>query len=52
MMPTVNDYDWRAYTASADETLQFIPDSPGDYFIMVRSYQGAGDFRLLVEQVN
>lgn len=51
MMPTVNSYDWRAYTASADETLQFTPDSPGDYFIMVRSYQGAGDFRLLVEQV-
>jgi subtilisin family serine protease len=50
-MPTVNTYDWRAYTASADETLQFIPNSEGDYFIMVRSYQGAGDFRLLVERL-
>ena len=50
-MPTVNSYDWRAYTASADETLQFTPDSAGDYFIMVRSYQGAGDFRLLVQLV-
>jgi subtilisin family serine protease len=50
-MPTVNSYDWRAYTATADETLQFIPDSAGDYYIMVRSYQGAGSFRLVVELV-
>ena len=49
IMPTVNSYDWRAYTASAGETLQFTPDSAGHYFIMVRSYQGAGEFRLLVE---
>lgn len=51
MMPTTNDYDWRAYTNSADESLQFTPDSPGEYFILVRSYQGAGHFKLLVEQV-
>jgi subtilisin family serine protease len=50
-MPTVNSYDWRAYTASADETLQFKPNAAGEHFIMVRSYQGAGDFRLLVERV-
>jgi subtilisin family serine protease len=50
-MPTVNSFDWRAYTASADEILQFTPSSAGEHYIMVRSYQGAGDFRLLVEQV-
>ncbi|MBL4631197.1 MAG: PPC domain-containing protein [Paraglaciecola sp.] len=50
-MPTVSIYDWRAYTSSADETLQVTPSVEGDHYIMVRSYQGAGNFRLLVERL-
>lgn len=44
--PTVAEYDHRGYTSSADEKIRIQPIEPGDYFIMVRSYRGAGDFSL------
>ncbi len=47
--PTVDDWDFRAYTVSADENINF-PVEPGEkYHIMVRSYDGDGDFTLKVE---
>lgn len=48
-VPTVDDWDYRAYTVSADETIVF-PTQPGEtYHVMVRSYDGTGDFTLRVE---
>ncbi len=47
--PTVNDWDFRAFTASADEKI-VIPAQAGEqYFVMVRSYSGTGDFTLKVD---
>ena len=42
-------YDARSYSPGPDETLDFEPSSPGLYYIMARSYSGAGDFRLRVK---
>ena len=50
-MPTTIVFDQRAYTAGADETLTIEPGEPGEFYIMVRSYQGSGSFRLWVEQL-
>ena len=51
-LPTEDAWDFRAFTASADEKLS-IQAAPGDqYFIMVRSYQGKGDYTLTVEVVS
>ena len=47
--PTVNEYDLRGYTDSADETLKVQVPSPGEYFIMARSYEGSGNFTLKVQ---
>ena len=47
--PTINDYDQRAYTVGADETLEVTPQAPGLYYIMARSYSGAGNFTLTVK---
>lgn len=44
--PTTSEYDHRGYTSSADEKIRIQPIEPGEYFIMVRSYRGAGDFSL------
>ena len=49
--PTVSDYDLRGYTNSANENVVFHPVQPGDYYIMVRSFQGSGDFEVKVELV-
>jgi serine protease len=47
--PTTTEYDQRAYSSGADETLEVTPPSPGLYYIMARSYTGAGNFTLTVE---
>lgn len=47
--PTINDYDYRGYTNSADEKIMIQPVEPGEYYIMVRSYRGAGDFTIKAE---
>jgi subtilisin family serine protease len=44
--PTITSYDARGYTSSADEKILIKPVAPGDYYVMVRSYRGAGDFTL------
>ena len=44
--PTVTEYDYRGYTSSADERLRISPLEPGDYYVLVRSYRGGGDFLL------
>ncbi len=45
--PTTDRYDFRGYTSSADEKIRIEPVSPGDYYILVRSYRGGGSFTLL-----
>jgi subtilisin family serine protease len=44
--PTTEEYDFRGYTSSSDEKIRVEPVTPGDYYIMVRSYRGSGDFTL------
>ena len=44
--PTTEDYDQRGYTGSADEKVRITPVGPGDYYVMVRAYRGAGEFTL------
>lgn len=44
--PTLNEYDYRGYTSSADEKIRVTAVEPGDYYVMVRSYRGSGDFVL------
>lgn len=46
--PTQDDFDYRAWTSSADETIEVTPQTPGLYYILVRSYEGKGDYRLHV----
>jgi subtilisin family serine protease len=48
-LPTTKDYDARGYTGSADEKITLSMAEPGDYYIMVRSYWGEGEFSLKVE---
>jgi len=49
--PTPNDFDLRAWTSSADETLLVTPPSPGTYHILVYSYRGEGNYELRVKLV-
>ena len=44
--PTKTEYDYRGYTGSADENIKIQATGPGDYYIMVNSYRGTGDFKL------
>jgi len=44
--PTTTEYDYRGYTSSADEKIMIQPVEPGEYYVMVRSYRGTGDFSL------
>ena len=45
-LPTRVQYDQRAYTASGNETIRFMPPSSGKLFIMVDDY-AASDFKLV-----
>ncbi|MEH6472748.1 MAG: S8 family serine peptidase [Halopseudomonas sp.] len=45
--PTTEEYDYRGYTSSADEKVRVNPLASGDYYIMVRSYRGSGNFSLV-----
>jgi subtilisin family serine protease len=42
--PTTEDYEAIGYSAQADEKVVIPGATPGDYYILVRSYRGAGDF--------
>lgn len=48
--PTNRDYDKRAYTIKPEEIITYLIEEPGDYYVMVRSYRGAGDFKLIVRR--
>ncbi len=48
--PTTQDYDERANTLKPDEVIAYPIKEPGDYYIMVKSYQGIGDFKLIVKR--
>ncbi len=48
-IPTTEDYDARGYTGSASERVLLQPAEPGEYYIMVHSYRGSGDFELKVK---
>ena len=37
--PTKKDYDGRGYTSKPDESVVLPITGPGEYYIMVRSYQ-------------
>ncbi len=45
-LPTPEDYDYRGYTNVADEKIRIDSVTPGDYYVLVRSYRGSGDFTL------
>jgi subtilisin family serine protease len=47
--PTTEDYDATGYSASADEKVVIHPVQSGDYYVMVRSYEGSGNFDIKVE---
>lgn len=46
--PTTNDWDARSHSNAADEHLAISPAEQGEYFIMVRSYHGDGEYKLRV----
>lgn len=45
-IPTTQEYDEVSYSSDANESLMVTPTVPATYFVMVYSYQGAGDFSL------
>lgn len=47
--PTRNEWDFRAFSVSADERITVPATAGASYFVMVRSFDGAGDYRLRVE---
>lgn len=48
--PTRSSYDSKGYSSQASETLAIQVDESGDYYIMVRSYEGSGNFKLKVRR--
>lgn len=49
LAPTPTEWDFRAFTIAADERLALPPAAGDTYFVMVRSFRGAGDFSLSAE---
>jgi hypothetical protein len=49
--PTLTDFDDRGYSGTASEEVSLDKAKPGDYYIMVRSYKGSGDYKLKVDLV-
>ena len=47
--PTTEDYDAVGYSTSANGKVVIRSAQVGDYYIMVWSYRGSGDFDLKVE---
>ncbi len=46
LQPTITEFDYRGYTSLPDEKISIRPSEPGEYFVMVHSYRGGGDFTL------
>ncbi len=44
--PTVDSYDYRGYTASADEQVSISSPSSGRYYVMVKAYSGTGSYTI------
>ncbi len=44
--PTTTEYDERGYTSSASENIMIQAEESSDFYIMVHSYSGAGEFKL------
>jgi hypothetical protein len=49
LAPTPGEWDFSALTIAADERLSLPPAGGDTYFVMVRSFRGAGNFNLRVE---
>ncbi|MCD6236601.1 MAG: PPC domain-containing protein, partial [Thermoplasmata archaeon] len=49
--PTVNVYDARGYTNSADESCEVPVNSANTVYIMVRSYRGSGPYRIIARYI-
>ena len=47
--PTIQNFDDRGYSGTASEEVSIDKAKPGDYYIMVQSYRGGGEFRLKVD---
>lgn len=47
--PTVDAWDFRAFTVSADEKIVLPAEAGAKYFIMVRSFNGDGEYTLTVD---
>jgi len=47
--PTVDEFDFRAFTASSAERILVPVEQGSRYFVMVRSFEGSGDYKLTVE---
>lgn len=47
--PTEDEWDWRAFSVSSDERILVPADPSETYFVMVRSFDGSGDYTLRVE---
>lgn len=43
---TIKDFDIRGYTSKPDEKAVIYPTKKGDYYIMVNSYKGSGEYTL------
>jgi glycosyltransferase A (GT-A) superfamily protein (DUF2064 family) len=46
--PTTEQYDVVGFTSSANEDVVITPVEAGEYYVMVRSYRGSGEFDLSV----
>lgn len=48
-VPSKDNFDFRAWTLSSNETLRVNSETPGIYHILVQSYEGSGEFTLRIE---
>lgn len=48
--PTTGEFDQRGWTAAADEALTVSASRAGRHFVLVHSYEGAGEFELRIRQ--
>jgi uncharacterized caspase-like protein len=44
--PTADNYDYRGYTASADEEVSISSPTTGRYYVMVNAYSGSGSYTI------
>jgi len=44
--PTTDSYDYRGYTASADEQVSISSPTSGRYYVMVKAYSGSGSYSI------